>query len=312
MTDVVALGVAVVDIVASPADKSMFERDNTPVERVDILPGGDAVNQAIALCKLGRGAALSCRVGADALGRMLVGELKEHGVDTAQVVRAPESSSSAAIVLVAQNGQRNILCKRGNNYDFCRDDIDIEAATSARALSVGSIYGMPKLEDDGLLEVLQRAKQKGVLTFADMGSDKKGLKLKGVTPFLPFIDFFMPSETESAHLTDGLDEREAAKAFKAAGANNAVIKLGSRGVYADCEDFRGYVPAFDITPTDTTGAGDAFCAGFIHGMLGGEDVRVALKFASACGAYHSLFMGANTAVFDAGSITKWMQNTPIR
>ena len=262
--DVVTLGAAVVDIVVSPVDKGIFTRGSTSVDDLIIVPGGDAVNQAILLKKLGADAALCCRVGKDALGGMLMSDLEATGVDTTHIAVSADSVTSAAIVLVDANGQRNYITKKGNNYDFCRADIDTDAVANTRALSVGSIYSVPKLEDDGLKEILQHVKQRGVVTFADMGSDKKRRKLAGVAPFLPYIDYFMPSETESVHLTGCTDCRKAAAMFRDAGAKNVIIKLGGHGVFAECDGFEGFTAPFDITPTDTTGCGDAFCAGFIH------------------------------------------------
>ena len=287
-TDVVTIGVAVVDITAYPADRSIFDRDNTPVDEVLLTPGGDAVNQSLFLAGLGRSVSLSCRLGDDSLGRFLAGKLSDAGVNIENVVLSPDSSTSSAIVLVAKTGERHIICKRGSNYDFCLSDIDMDTIANTRVLSIGSIYGIPKLEESGLAEVLQHAKKSGVVTFADMGSDKKNLRLEGIKPFLPFIDFFMPSETESVHLTGEKDPANAAAIFKKFGAGGVIVKLGSKGAYADIPGFCGYINPFDINAVDTTGSGDAFCAGFIHGILSSQSAVQALQFASACGAYTAL------------------------
>ena len=85
-TDVVTIGVAVVDITAYPADRSIFDRDNTPVDEVLLTPGGDAVNQSLFLAGLGRSVSLSCRLGDDSLGRFLAGKLSDAGVNIENVV----------------------------------------------------------------------------------------------------------------------------------------------------------------------------------------------------------------------------------
>ena len=308
--DVVALGVAVVDIAAYPTDRSIFDRDNTPVDKVTLSPGGDAVNQALFLTGLGSNVCLSCRLGDDSLGRFIVGELSSSGVGTNNVILSPGSSTSSAIVLVSKTGDRNIICKRGSNYDFCFDDVDMDEIANTRALSIGSIFGIPKLEEDGLTEVLQHAKKSGAVTFADMGSDKKNLRLGGVKPFLPYIDFFIPSESESIHLTGERNPVKASKIFKNSGAGNVIIKLGSRGAYADIPGFCGYVNPFDISAIDTTGSGDAFCAGFIHSVLSSDDTEQALKFASACGAYNSLHH--EKPVFNASAIHSFINDIPVK
>ncbi len=309
-TDVVCLGVAVVDITVYPVDRSIFNRDHTPVDEVMLNPGGDAVNQSLCLAGLGRSVSLSCRLGDDSLGRFLVSELSDSGIGMDNVTLSPISATSGSLVLVSKTGDRNLVCKRGSNYDFCFDDVDLSSIENARALSIGSIFGFPKLEEDGLEQVLNHAKVHGALTFADMGSDKKDLRLGGVKPFLPFIDFFMPSETESIHLTGESDPEKAAAIFKDCGAGGVIIKLGSRGAYADIPGFCGYVEPFDICPVDTTGSGDAFCAGFIHSSLSSQSAAQALRFASACGAYTAL-QHARPA-FSMPDMLSFIERTPFK
>jgi sugar/nucleoside kinase (ribokinase family) len=300
----------VVDIVAYPADKTLFERDNTPIEDVLITIGGDAVNQAVALSSLGELTSLCCRVGDDTMGKLLLSEVSSRGVSTENIVIAPTSVTSTAIVLVAKNGDRNIICKKGNNYDFCLADIDMDLFANTKVLSVASLYGIPKLEAHGLLKVLQHAKANGALTFADMGSDKKNLKLRGLKSFLPYIDYFLPSEAESTHLTGQPNAALASAMFKDAGAGSVIIKLGSRGVYCDSDSFTGYVNPLDITPIDSTGAGDAFCAGFIHSILVKKDLQTSLEFASACGALATQYLGASNTLLSAASIASFINATP--
>jgi sugar/nucleoside kinase (ribokinase family) len=310
--DVVALGIAVMDIVAAPVDKMLFEHDKTPVDSIILTPGGDAANQATHLARLGRRVALSCRLGDDALGRMFSVELAASGVDLSHAVVSSQSVMTAAIVLVSEDGQRSILHRRGNNYDFCLSDVDMDVIAGAKALSVGSLYGCPKLEKDGLEQVLIHAKRHGVTTFADMATDKKRQRLDGLKTFLPYIDWFVPSEVDSIHLTDGLGCEDAAQVFLDAGAKNVIIKLGERGAYARCADFTGYIPAFVIDAVDTTGSGDAFCAGLIHSLLNGWRTEEALEFACACGAFSALHMGAATARLSQPVIMDFIRNTNRR
>ena len=192
--DVVALGIAVMDIVAAPVDKNLFEYNKTPVDSVILAPGGDAANQAAHLARLGWRTALCCRLGEDALSRMFTAELAAGGVDLSHAAVSPESVMTAAVVLVAADGQRSILHRRGNNYDFCREDVNLDVIAGARALTVGSIYGCPKLDEDGLEQILAHAKEHGVMTFADMATDKRGLKLAGIKPLLPYVDWFASGE----------------------------------------------------------------------------------------------------------------------
>ena len=308
--DVITLGIAVMDILARPADRTLFDHQNTKIDDVTVATGGDAANQAADLARLGWRVALSCRLGDDALGRLFQAEMASRGVDVSHVAVSVDSVTSAAIVLVASDGQRSIISRPGNNYDFSFADVDLDLIANARALSIGSLYGCLKLEAEGLEAILAHAKRHGVMTFADMSSDKNGTKLNGIRPFLPYIDWFVPSENDSELLTDGLNVEDAAQVFLDAGAKNVVIKLGPKGAYAHCLGFKGYVPAFDIDAVDTTGSGDAFCAGLIHSLLDGNNAGDALTFACACGAFNALHLGAATAPFSPVAIEYFIRNTP--
>lgn len=308
--DVITLGTAVVDITAYPADKIIFDRDNTLIEEVRMYPGGDAVNQAMALSGLKDSVSLCCRLGYDSFGRLLKNEAQNAGINTENVVLSRDSVTSTAIVLVAENGERNIICKKGNNYDFCFSDINMDEIADTKALSVASFFCISKLEKYGLEEILKYTKKSGAITFADCGADKKNEGIAAIAPFLPHLDYFMPSEIESTKLTGEENPVKAANILKQYGVNNVVIKLGSSGVYADCGGFCGYVDPFEITPVDTTGAGDSFCAGFIHSVLAGKSTEDSLEFASACGVYTALHFGASSSDITTDKIETIIANTP--
>jgi sugar/nucleoside kinase (ribokinase family) len=230
------------------------------------------------------------------------------GVDLSHVAVSVESATTTAIVLVSAGGQRNILHCRGNNYDFCIGDVEMDIIANTRVLTVGSFFGCPRLDNDGMEGILAHAKKHNVMTFADMASDKHGRKQAGIKAFLPYVDWFLPSEADSRHLADEFSCEDAAKAFMDAGAKNVVIKLGAHGAYAHCHDFIGYVPAYIVDAKDTTGSGDAFCAGLIHGLLDGKKTSEALKYACACGAFNALYKGATTEHLSVKNIKGFMEH----
>lgn len=307
--DVVALGLAVMDILASPVDKTLLDGGKSPIDSIIVAPGGDAANQAADLARLGRKTALICRLGNDALGNLFMTEMNVSGVDLSHLAVSEESATAAAIVLIAADGQRSILHRRGSNYDFCLSDVDMDVIAGAHALTIGSFFGCPTLDEDGMEEILAHAKRHGVTTFADMATDKMGLRLDGLKRVLPYVDWFIPSEADSLHLTNGLNCEKAAQVFIEAGVTNAVIKLGERGAYARCRDYTGYVPSYAVNVKDTTGSGDAFCAGLIHGLLDSKSTAEALDIACACGAFNAQYIGAAAREMSVKSLTDFMNNT---
>jgi sugar/nucleoside kinase (ribokinase family) len=107
-------------------------------------------------------------------------------------------------------------------------------------------------------------------------------------------DVFLPNEVELAAIS-GKENRVDALRSLVNGRTLTVAKLGADG----CVAVRGgeivSVPAFPITPIDTTGAGDTFNAGFLHAWLRGVDLQEAMRFGAACGALSTLGLGGTTS-----------------
>ncbi|RYF99254.1 MAG: carbohydrate kinase family protein, partial [Caulobacteraceae bacterium] len=101
---------------------------------------------------------------------------------------------------------------------------------------------------------------------------------------LPFVDYFMPSAAEALALTGTEDLDPAADVFLGLGAKACIIKNGGRGSHVVLQDGRHSLPAYVITPVDTTSCGDSYCAGFIAALSRGWEPLEACRFATATAA----------------------------
>ncbi|MGI6169016.1 MAG: carbohydrate kinase family protein [Christensenellales bacterium] len=294
--DVLCVGIAALDIYARPVTDQVFQRETMRVEQIGISGGGDALNQAVVLRALGSRSALIARIGKDSTGDILMERVEAAGVDVSMVCRSMQSTTTTAIALVGPDGRRNILNVKGGNYDFDRNDIHFDKLPEARALSVGSIFGLQALErDGGLLDLLRLAKDRGMLTFADMSSDKLGQRIGGVLQYFPYLDYYMPSAAEAEAITGERQLLEQVRVLREHGCGNLLIKLGGDGVYLGADGYDEVIPAYSVCPIDTTGAGDTFCAAFIHGKLRGYDTKKACCFAAAAGALSTQYAGASAS-----------------
>ena len=142
--DIVCLGAANLDIFASPVDRSVFQVQKQHIEEIGLVPGGDAVNQALTLSKFGVHAGLAACVGADEIGEMLLRTLRSRGVDTACTEILPGEPTTVAIVLVGKDGERNIVAKAGAHTKLCRESALRTLTSSVRALSIGSFFSCPE------------------------------------------------------------------------------------------------------------------------------------------------------------------------
>lgn len=252
-------------------------------------------------------AALAACVGQDPNGSILCSSLRARGVRTEYIVSKKECATGTALVLVDEAGERHTFSVQGAHSTIEKADLPWDALNSCRAISLASLFSMPQLEKDGLLAFLQEAKKKGILIFADLAADKLKQGLPGIAPFLPYIDYFLPSLYDALAMTGASDAQEAAKKYLDCGVKCVVIKCGSEGCYFVSGELCGTVPAVKVDPVDTTGAGDCMSALFISRILQGEGVRDACRFACSGASYSTLFLGASAEKLIERRILEWMK-----
>jgi len=148
-----------------------------------------------------------------------------------------------------------------------------------------------------LAEVLLPALRSAGCTLSiDPGWRKDWFLSDGVLDVLRMVDLFLPNESEAQLLTKHRDPEKMLRAWVSLGLANTVVKLGPRGA-ATFQDGHFYtvVPP-EVRVVDTTGAGDAFDAGFIDAWLSGADIEEQLRRACICGSLSTRARGALSAL----------------
>ena len=303
---VLCIGAAVIDVLARPIGKQDEWKEKQRISEIAIRAGGDAVNESIFLAALGMDPGVNICIGKDTNGGMLRGVLQQSGVDISCVREKEDYPTGTAIVLVDDRGERHIFSVDGAHASICRDDLPARLPEGLKAVSLASLFGMDRLEENGLEEFLKNARNRGILTFADMLSDKHARGLNGIRHLIPQLDYFLPSDYEAMALTGSKTIPECAKMLRELGAGTVVIKCGADGVYVCSPDFRGQIPAVPVKPLDTTGAGDCFAAVFIACILKGMAVEQSCVTACAAASYSTQFAGASTAPLNWEIIEKLM------
>jgi len=167
-------------------------------------------------------------------------------------------------------------------------------------LHVAGFFVLPSLFDGILSQKLSEAKSLGLQTSLDVvfnvRMDDPTLR-NFLWEAMPFVDNFLCNAYEAFRMT-GIDiPEQAAHALKDHGANNVIVKLGEKGCYFLGDAFTGHIPAPKVDVVDTTGAGDAFAAGFIAALCRGSSIQEALKAGNQAGAQ---------IVGKLGAIQAWM------
>ncbi|MBR0373541.1 MAG: carbohydrate kinase family protein [Mogibacterium sp.] len=290
--DVVCIGVAIMDSIIRGFDPEPISAAGFRAESGSLNVGGDAVNEAVALSKLGLRTAILCSLGKDPAGDVIASELTRYNVDVSNVLRPVDHPTPITTIFVGADGNRRSITNSAHRYNFHPEQYP-QVFTDTRAIVMGSLFRAPFDDPAVIRSVAAAARAQGVMIFADTKLPNfRRLRLEDLADTLPIIDFLTPNEDEARFYTGKEDPGEMADVLLETGVRNVVIKLGSKGCYFKNRDFALHVPAFGIDAVDATGAGDNFMAGLVSELIRGGTVPDALRVASACGAICTTVVGA--------------------
>ncbi|MBR4165033.1 MAG: carbohydrate kinase family protein [Lachnospiraceae bacterium] len=309
---ILSIGQALVDSIIRGFDPAPVSATGFRAESGSLFVGGEAVNQVLALARLGVKAGILCHLGKDSAGDLIEGAMRSAGTDLTALIRDDLSPTPVTTMFVAPDGTRKSITNAAHRYNF-RPDRYLERLPHNGAVLIGSLFRAP-FDDPGIIEKVFRAsKERGLMIFADTKLPNfRFLTLDDVSASLPLIDYITPNEDEARHFTGKTEPEEMADEFLSRGVRNVIVKLGAKGCYFKNTRFSLRLPAHRIQAVDATGAGDNFIAGFASEILSGRSCEDALRFAGACGAICSTAAGAGTALRDREQVLEFLQNTPLR
>lgn len=291
--DVVCIGVALIDLPLGPLDEQIFHEETTVVRSIGLTTGGDALNEAIVLARLGNKTALIGQVGTDMLGDIIARRCEEEGVDHSGLRLDPETETRLNVVVIGKDGQRHFIkTQSASSRSFRPDEIDYGLIGNARAVSLASIFCSKLRDPETIYTILKAARENGAVTFADMVPMTGGETIRDIADALPFLDYFMPNLEEASMLTGLKDPDEIADSLLRYGIKNVIVKLGREGCLIKNNRECHLIPAFPADAIDTTGAGDNFAAGFITAVLDGLNLEDSGAFANAAAAVSTEAVGA--------------------
>jgi sugar/nucleoside kinase (ribokinase family) len=289
--DVVCVGILVADVVARPVEELPARGSLGLVEEVSLHGGGCALNTASALARFGLEAGVAGKVGQDALGDFLIALLDERGVDRRGVLSAAGAATSATTALVDGRGERTFLHVPGANAQLRADELDPVFLYSGRALHLAGALVLEELDGEPAASLLAEARARGLLTSLDVVWDATG-RWERVLPCLPHADAFAPSLAEGRAISGEEEPERVAAWLRGRGVKTVALKLGPEGCYVAGEGFEGRIEAMGVDAVDGTGAGDAFDAGLLYGLLAGWPLERTARLANAVGALASSAPGA--------------------
>lgn len=295
MPDVTCVGLLVADIIVRPVDTWPQPGRLAVVDRIEVHSGGLAHTTGVTLAKLGVPTAVVGCVGRDLFGSFLQEVLRAHRIEV-HVRQDGTAPTSATIVTVSGAGERSFMHLPGANASLRPQDVPDALLARTRVLHLGGYFLLPGLEGAPAAALLQRARAAGCRTSVDTAWDAHGRWMTALAPCLPHLDILFGNLDELAHVAGAEDPARIAASLRERGPRIVAVKMGERGAYVDGPGWRGTVPAFSVDVVDTTGAGDAFCAGFLAGWLAGWDLPRVTRIANAVGAMCVTTLGGSEGV----------------
>ena len=200
--DVICLGAAVVDIPLRPVSRDMFDIESYPVDKIAMTVGGDAMNEATIISRLGFKTGIIACIGDDAAGQFILRSCKKDNIDVEGIKIDPNIDTSMNIGLVTEDGERTFVTNRnGSLWKENIEHVDFEKMKQAKILSLASIFNCPLLDGKALVEIFKVAKAEGMTITADMIKPRLGETLDDIKEALSYVDYFFPNFDEACLMT---------------------------------------------------------------------------------------------------------------
>ena len=295
--DCLCAGILFADIVCTPIERLPQEGELVVSERISLNLGGCAANTALDLAKLGVKVGVAGCVGDDGFGQFVVDTLRRGDVQTDGIHRLPGYNTASTMVINVRGQDRRFISSLGANTRMSVEHIPETWVREAQVFYIGGYLMLPGLETEALVELFRAARAGGAKTVLDVVYIGNPRSMDALRLILPETDVFLPNEDEARVITGRSNVLEQAEAFRAAGARTVVITRGENGCVLVGDSVRLRAGTYPTEFVGGTGAGDAFDAGYIAGLLWGEDESGCLRWGSALGASCVRAVSATESVF---------------
>ena len=298
MYDVTVIGPSVIDILAAPFDPDALARGKRDVDQIRMSYGGDALNEAVVLSRLGKKVQLLSKIGADEAGRSIRKHLEKEKVSTEHVIVQQGLNTSVNIALVDKDGERKFLMDpHSSQRKLGLEDVLPMLGETAPIVSFASIFISPLFSIEKMKNLFSCLKAAGKTLVSDVTRPKNGETFNDLKVLFPYMDFFVPNDEEIFLLTGEKDPYKNVQMLVDAGVKTAIVKIGKDGCLVGTKEGITHVHAVaGVNCVDTTGAGDAFAAGFIAGLIEGRSIRDSARLGCAAASCSIEQVGATDGV----------------
>lgn len=317
MPKVISIGNTCLDIILAYTNQLPEWNSELVFEEAEWRLGGQGANFAIASAYLGLKTILVSNIGNDDVGNRLRTELASALPICKHLFRCENSQTGFSVTLIHQDGERSFLTFLGHQRLFpsksLMNDV-LNVVESDDVVHISGLYMLPRLREK-LPALVRQLHSKGARISLDPGWNPHGFTRRARGFFyrtLSYVDFYEPNDAELKQLTGERTVQSALLRIMSRFHGVLVVKLGKRGSAIVEPGRRIFAPPFAARVADTTGAGDAFDAGFLAGVTQDRTLEISAKMGNAVASImisrrgkaslrfpkykevHTLMKGANT------------------
>ncbi|RPI86231.1 MAG: ribokinase [Chloroflexi bacterium] len=257
-----------------------------------VAKGGKGANQAVSAARQGVDVTFIACLGTDSLGAEALAAYQAEGIHTDFIVTNPKQPSGAALILVGSDGDNMIAVAPGANAWLLPEHIQAAEDVFKNATCLLLQLEIPLQSVQAAAEI---AHKNGVLVILNPAP-----ACQIPDELFKLVDILTPNEKEAEMLL-GEHEIPPGASFlpglsEKTGVRTIVATLGSRGVRVFAGGEETHIPAFSITPVDTTACGDAFNGALASALARGENILSAANYANAAGALAATKLGAQPSL----------------
>lgn len=293
MNKIVVIGSCNMDITVT-APKRPLAGETILGTGINISPGGKGANQAVAAARMGADVTMVGAIGQDAYGDMMLQALKKEKIDTTYLVRRHDAPTGTAHITLAE-GDNSIIVILGANATVDAAVVDQAWPAIAQADLVMLQHEIPAPTIAYALEKCHAAGIKVLLNPAPAAPVSEA-SVRAAT-------YLTPNEHEFATIYPDHDRDELVRQ------NNGklLVTLGKEGVIYGMNNEVQKVPAFTVTPVDTTGAGDTFNGALAAALVKGDPLAEAVRVGNAAAALSVLKLGAQEGMPTLEEVTAFLK-----
>lgn len=276
--------------------------------------GGDTSNLLIAAARLGARCGYITRVGEDAFGESFLSLWSKEGIDTAGVVIDRNSFTGIYFVTMDVDGERDFVYYRRESAAsrLLPQDVQLDYLSRGRVFHVSGItQAISKSAERTADHALELANDAGLIVSYDANIRPTLRPLPDLLEMfersLPRIHILFLSEHDAELLYPDMGIESVLVRLLSCGPRLVALTRGQRGCVVMTQKGSMYdVPAYEVKPVDTTGAGDAWAAGFLVEWLSGASPEKAARFANAVGALASTGLGAVSGLPNREEVNRFL------